>query len=181
MDNSSSKHTSAMGNEHDSTATTTTDRNTNSGPTTIGGQSEVEAESPRTGSPSGRPATDEETRSGAATSRGLAEVGTESPHAGSPSGAHPQFETGNAWVLARVTSKEREDFEVRTVVGEATISVSEEVVGIALDLELVLKLDTQIQIKFVANTNIPSREDEAGKKKIQTSLSLRQALLFYRL
>ena len=57
-------------------------------------------------------------------------------------------------MLAHITCNDKGTFKVKTVVGEAIISVSEHIVGIALGWGMSLGIDTQIKIKFVADTNI---------------------------
>ena len=67
-------------------------------------------------------------------------------------------------MLARITCKDKGNFKVKTVVGEATIGVSGHVVGIALGWGISLEIDTQIKIRFLADTNtveemVPDKQD----------------------
>ena len=146
MDSGSSKDTSAVGNEQDSTATTTADRNTNSGTTTSGGLGEVEAESPHTDIPSVRPATGEDAESGAAQRSGRGDVEGENAYTGSSSGGSGSV---NTRVLARITCNDKAKFTVKTIVGNATISVSEDVVQEAMLSGVPLDIDEQIRVYFI--------------------------------
>ena len=123
-DSGSPKENAAVGNKQDSTAPTTTDENTNSGPTTSGGLGEVE--------------------------RG-------SEHTGSPSGGHPQSETGDAWVLARILPTDKKDFRIKMVESGATVLVSEDIVQEAILSEISLDVNNEIRVYCGSNTGTVER------------------------
>ena len=92
--------------------------------------------------------TDGNTESEPSASRGLGEVEAEGEQSGSSSDGHPQSETGDAWVLARTTCNDKGNFKLKMVVGEATISVSQDVLQEAMLSGMSLEVDEQSRVYF---------------------------------
>ena len=59
--------------------------------------------------------------------------------------------------LARNSSKDEKDFKIKEVVGEATISLLQEGVGVALGLGVSLEVNDEIRVYFIGDTGIVER------------------------